>query len=123
MSAKNISGKYGEMYAARHLEKNGYKILTRNYRARGSEIDIIAVENNTLCFVEVKTRKSKDYGAASEAVNYFKREKMILGAKCFLASRRTNMPIRFDVVEVYGNIRPAGFDVSEINIIKNAFDV
>lgn len=122
MSGKNISGRLGEEAAAKYLAQNGYKIIKRNYKSRNSEIDIVATDGNILCFVEVKTRCSKDFGYAADAVDFYKRQKMILGAKCFLASHRINMPLRFDVVEVYGNIRPAGFDVSEINIIKNAFD-
>lgn len=122
MSGKNISGRLGEEAAAKYLAQNGYKIIKRNYKSRNSEIDIVATDDNILCFVEVKTRRSKDFGYAAEAVDFHKRQKMILGAKCFLASHRTNMPLRFDVVEVYGNIRSSGFDVSEINIIKNAFE-
>ena len=122
MSGNNISGRLGEEAAAKYLAQNGYKIIKRNYKSRNSEIDIVATDGNILCFVEVKTRRSKDFGYAAEAVDFYKRQKMILGAKCFLASHRINMPLRFDVVEVYGNIRSAGFDVSEINIIKNAFE-
>ena len=122
MSGKNISGRLGEEAAAKYLAQNGYKIIKRNYKSRNSEIDIVATDDNILCFVEVKTRRSKDFGYAAEAVDFHKRQKMILGAKCFLASHRINMPLRFDVVEVYGNIRSSGFDVSEINIIKNAFE-
>ena len=122
MSGKNISGRLGEEAAAKYLAQNGYKIIKRNYKSRNSEIDIVATDGNILCFVEVKTRRSKDFGYAADAVDFYKRQKMILGAKCFLASHRINMPLRFDVVEVYGNIRSSGFDVSEINIIKNAFE-
>lgn len=122
MSGNNISGRLGEEAAAKYLAQNGYKIIKRNYKSRNSEIDIVASDGNILCFVEVKTRRSKDFGYAAEAVDFYKRQKMILGAKCFLASHRINMPLRFDVVEVYGNIRSSGFDVSEINIIKNAFE-
>lgn len=120
---KNISGKLGESCAAKYLAGNGYEILYRNYKTKNSEIDIIAKDGNVLCFVEVKTRKSKNFGYASEAVDFHKRSKMILGARNFMVSNRTDMPIRFDVVEVYGEVRAGGFAVSEINIIKNAFDV
>ena len=62
-------GRLGEDYAASHLEKGGYKIICRNYRAgRFGEIDIIAVENTTLVFVEVKTRISARFGNPEEAI-------------------------------------------------------
>ena len=121
MSAKNISGKYGEMYAAKYLEESGYKILKKNYKTGISEIDIIAKDSDTLCFVEVKTRKSKDFGSGYEAVNKFKRDKMILGAKSYLTHNCHNADVRFDVVEVYGEMLASGFVVSEISVIKNAF--
>lgn len=122
MTPKNISGKMGEAAAAKHLEQNGYHIICRNYKVKFSEIDIIASEGDCLCFVEVKTRKSKAFGMASEAVDFRKREKMILGARCFLSKKLPFSKFRFDVVEVYGNIGESGFLVQEINIIKNAFE-
>lgn len=121
MSAKNISGKYGEMFAARHLEENGYKILKRNYKTKISEIDIIAKDGDTLCFVEVKTRKNKDFGQGYEAVDQFKRNKIILGARSYLTFHQCDCDIRFDVVEIYGEMNAEGFKVSQINVLKNAF--
>lgn len=122
MKAKNISGKLGEHYAAQHLEKCGYHILCRNYKTKVAEVDIIAADGDCLCFVEVKTRKNKAFGAASEAVNFAKRNKIILGAKCFLSANHGYSQYRFDVVEVYGELMSGGFAVSEINVIKNAFE-
>lgn len=62
-------GDLGEGYAVKLLKKEGYRILERNYRGRFGEIDIIAKDNDTLVFVEVKTRWSKKYGKPEEAVN------------------------------------------------------
>ena len=122
MIPKNISGKLGEEYAVKHLEKNGYRIICRNYKTKISEIDIIAADGDCLCFVEVKTRKSKAFGTALDAVDFHKREKLILGARCFLSSKPQFQKFRFDVVEVYGRVEDNGFFVEEINIIKNAFE-
>ncbi len=122
MTAKNISGKYGEEYAAKHLAENGYHILCRNYKTKIAEVDIIAADGNTLCFIEVKTRRSRSFGPASEAVDFRKREKLILGARCYLTSKPRYSNYRFDVVEVYGTVGDMGFSVEEINIIKNAFE-
>ena len=123
MIAKNVSGKYGEYYAAKYMSEHGYKILHRNYKCRIAEIDIIALDGNTLCFAEVKTRKDKLHGYGSDFVNKAKIEKLVLGARSYIASHKVTNDIRFDVVEVYGRVMQSGFAVSEINIIKNAFDV
>lgn len=123
MSAKNISGKYGEYYAAKHMSENGYKILHRNYKCKIAEIDIIALDGNTLCFVEVKTRKDKLHGYGTDFINKAKIEKLVLGARSYIAANNVTSDIRFDVVEVYGRVMQSGFAVSEINVIKNAFDV
>ena len=122
MIAKNISGGLGEKKAVEHLEKMGYRILFHSYRAMGAEIDIIAADGDVLCFVEVKTRKNKDFGYASQAVDRRKQQKMILGARCFLNQNKMYHNFRFDVIEVYGEVRSSGFCVSEINHIKNAFE-
>lgn len=120
--AKNLSGVYGEKCAKDYLIKNGYKIICTNYKTKLAEIDIIAKEKNVLCFIEVKTRKNKNFGNASDFVNYYKRQKIILGARTYLMSNKHNGEMRFDVVEVYGDFFGEDFLVSEINIIKNAFD-
>ena len=121
MSANNISGVLGERSAAEYLEKNGYRIVCRNYKNRISEIDIIAKDADTLCFIEVKTRKNKNFGTGAEFVNKAKIDKLILGARSYISTHNVCCDIRFDVVEVYGEVMPGGFCVSEINIIKNAF--
>lgn len=123
MIAKNISGILGENAAIEYLSKHGYEILHRNYKTKISETDIIAKDGDVLCFIEVKTRKNKKFGYASDFVDYKKREKMILAARSYLASKRCENDVRFDVVEVYGTVMQSGFCVSEINVIKNAFDV
>ena len=65
-----LIGKFGEDTAQKYLLENGYKILKRNYRAAGGEIDIIAKKGDHLSFVEVKSRADKKYGYAADAVNY-----------------------------------------------------
>lgn len=123
MSADNLSGKLGEIYAAKRLAAEGYTILYTNYKTRFSEIDIIAMDErqNTLCFMEVKTRKSKAFGTGADFIFKSKIDKIILGARSYIASKNVTCDIRFDVIEVYGEIMPSGFAVSEFNHIKNAF--
>ena len=94
-------GKYGEDLAADFLKKHGYKILERNFRIRGGEIDIIALEKNTLVYVEVKTRTSIQFGTAQESVTPYKIKFLERAAK-FYRNARKNLPLaeRIDVVTV-----------------------
>ena len=124
MKGENKSGKLGEIYAAKYLAENGYNILETNYKTSFAEIDIIAKDKSgTLCFIEVKTRKNKNYGYGSDFIFKSKIEKMILGAKSYIAKNNFSGDIRFDIIEVYGYVLGSGFAVDEINHIKNAFDV
>ena len=66
---KISSGKRGERIAALYLQKQGYKILEMNFRARYGELDIVALDGKTLVFIEVKTRKPYEYGRPEEAVS------------------------------------------------------
>ena len=67
-----LTGGQGEDLACKYLEKMGYKILERNYRIRGGEIDIVAKDKDTLVFVEVKARWSHEYGLPSESMTPWK---------------------------------------------------
>lgn len=110
---KKFLGRAGEIKAAEFLKKNGFKILTTNYRTSFGEIDIVADDNGTLVFVEVKTRSSDDFGAPSEAVNAKKREKYYKVASFYLQKeKKLDSPCRFDVVEI---------ENGRINHIINAF--
>jgi len=67
-----ITGDYGEDLACKYLKKQGYKILERNFRISGGEIDIVAKDKDILVFVEVKARWSHQYGLPSESMTYWK---------------------------------------------------
>jgi len=111
-------GEKGEGFAARYLRKKGYKIITQNYKTRIGEIDIIAMEKDTLVFVEVKTRESIAYGKPFEAVDYFKKRKIANVALLYLKKLKEIPPCRFDVVSIYydqGN--------PECELIRDAFEV
>jgi putative endonuclease len=107
--------------AARHLRRNGHKILRRNFRApHGGEVDIVCrdTRHNELVFVEVKTRSSEKFGRPGEAVDTKKRRFIIRGAMKWL--RMLEMPdivFRFDIVEVATG--PGG----GIFHIENAFNL
>ena len=95
-------GQKGEKVASQYLEKMGYTIVSRNYKSSYGEIDIIAKDKNELVFVEVKTRCSKKYGEAREAVNEPKKKHIKKAATYYIYKHRLeNELIRFDVMEVY----------------------
>ena len=104
-SSKSIHlrrGFQGEKLACRFLRRNGYKILYRNFKGRrGGEIDIICRDNDTLVFVEVKTRTREDFGRPFSAVDRAKQKRISRGGLAWL--RMLDNPdilFRFDVVEV-----------------------
>jgi putative endonuclease len=111
-------GKSGEDQAVRELARRGYAILARRYRTRHGEIDIVAEDQGTLVFVEVKARATADYGVAADAVTIHKRHKLTSMAVEYLTRMRiVDRPCRFDVVaidDVAGTPR--------ITVIQGAFD-
>ncbi len=82
-------GKYGEDIAIKYLEKQGYKILERNFRySRYGEIDIIAIKNFVICAIEVKARSSNLFGEPLEAVTPKKLEKIVATLQYYLSSTK-----------------------------------
>ncbi len=106
MSSTKVSGDLGEDFAVEFLKKKGYEIIDRNFRTRVGEIDIVAVYEDTLVFVEVKTRWNKKFGLPEEAVTLKKLEKIKKTGQLF-AKQNPNLPKkqRIDVVaiQVMGN--------------------
>jgi len=93
-------GQAGETAAAEHLEKKGIQILERNFRSKKGEIDIIALDGETLVFTEVKAWSSYGIDALEQALDAKKQHKIIETSKYFLSLHRKYryMAIRFDVV-------------------------
>lgn len=85
------------------LERRGLKIVTRNYRCRFGEIDLVAESGATLVFVEVRARASGAYGGAAESITGAKRRRLIAAARHYLAARRERRACRFDVVLLTGS--------------------
>jgi putative endonuclease len=112
-------GRKSEALAAKYLKKLGYKFITKNYRTKLGEIDIIAKDRGTLVFVEVKARQSAQYGSPKAAVTHQKQKKISMVALAYLKStRQMQTAARFDVVSIdYSQGRPV------IEVIKNAFDL
>ncbi len=113
------TGDRGEDYTADYLKKNGYKILSRNYRKSYGEIDIIASKGKTICFVEVKTRHSGTISQPYEAVDFRKQSKIIKTATAYLIQNSIESECRFDVSEVFVDKETLKLD--RINYIENAF--
>ena len=112
---KKLLGRIGEKKAEKFLKSKGYKIIEKNFTTNIGEIDLICKDEDYLVFVEVKTRKTNAFGAPSEAVDHFKRQKYKLLANAYLAKiGKLDVSCRFDVVEITDK---------EINHIINAFCV
>lgn len=101
---RSALGRLGEDKATEHLAGLGYEIITRNYRCKSGEIDIIARAADCLIFVEVKSRRNTLFSAPSEAVDIRKQRKIIASCRQYLVDNEMDeVNCRFDVVEVYFN--------------------
>jgi putative endonuclease len=114
---KQITGKKGEDIAADYLVHQQYQLLHRNWRSGKSEIDIIASCEDTLHFIEVKTRNSKNFGLPESKVNAAKLKQLKLAAAAYLEQNPQWKFIQFDIVSI--NLEPGR--VPEIYLIKDAF--
>lgn len=112
---KRAVGKKYEQIAAEFLRKQGFEILETNYRNRQGEVDLIAREQETLCFVEVKYRGNAGAGGAAEAVNRNKRRSICRVADWYLMAQELGdmTPCRFDVIAIEGQ---------RIELYRNAFE-
>ncbi len=111
-------GARGEDVAVSYLKKNGYKIVERNFRCVLGEIDIVAYDGKTLVFVEVRTRKSRQFGSPISSVSYRKQKKLISLANFYIKKHRLfDKPARFDVV----GITLGEKDNCTVELVKNAF--
>ena len=118
--ANKALGAAGEELAVAFLERLRYKIVERNFRCKGGEVDIIARDGKTVVFVEVKSRRNLAYGVPQLAVTPFKQRQISKAALTWLA--RTKQPdaaARFDVIAVL--IDPASSP--QIEHIPNAFEL
>ncbi len=95
-------GLAGEDRAVCYLQKKGYRILSRNYRFHRYEIDIIARHGDTVVFIEVKARRSEDFGVPELAVDFRKQKHIILVARKFLSANNLFEAcyVRFDVIAI-----------------------
>jgi len=117
--ARKEAGAAAENAALKHLSAAGLKLVARNYRCRGGELDLVMIDSRTLALIEVRYRSSDDFGGAAASVNWFKQRRIILAARHLLTTRSDlrRYPARFDVIAV------SGFDwlKPRIEWIKAAF--
>ena len=114
-------GLRGEKEACRFLRRHGYKVLYRNFKSRGGgELDVVCRDDETLVFVEVKTRRDDEFGRPMEAVGREKQMRLSKGGLAWLRLLdNPDLVFRFDVVEVFlpedGELR--------CNLIQDAFEL
>lgn len=109
------TGQAAEELAARYLQRQGLRILARNYRCRGGEIDLVCEERGCTVFVEVRLRRDGRFGGAAASITAAKRRKLILAAGHYLAGR-PERPCRFDAVLL------DGLGEERIKWIRHAFE-
>lgn len=90
-------GAAAEALVADYLQRQGLRVLMRNFRVRGGEIDLVCREGATLVFVEVRLRRRADYGGAAASITTQKQRRLVLAARHYLA-RHGEQPARFDCV-------------------------
>ena len=115
-------GRIGENIAASYLQNQNYKIVTRNYRSAHGEIDIIAVNKETLVFIEVKSRTPASfhkYGSGKYAIDTYKRTAFLSAVKTYLYRYPSKKSKRIDVIEVTFN--NSALTEYQIHHFKNAF--
>jgi putative endonuclease len=101
MAAKDELGRRGEDLAAHHLERHGLHILSRNWRCRHGEIDVVATDSRRLVVCEVKTRSGTGFGEPAEAVDARKAARIRRVTRAWLAAHQVRWcEVRFDVLAV-----------------------
>lgn len=101
LDRRQALGRRGERAAARHLKRRRLRIIARNYRCPAGEVDLICTDQETVVFVEVKTRTSDDAQDPQDAVSNTQRRRQFQAARFFLnEATASHRPARFDMVTV-----------------------
>jgi len=123
MAKHMTTGHKGEAIAEKTIAAQGYRILERNWRYKHLEIDLIALDGDTLAFVEVRTRNDSQFGEPYESIGRGKIRKLARAANIYINQQNYGGEIRFDIVSVIlpQNL-PSGIHIEpEVNLIKDAF--
>jgi len=120
LSPSQAFGQSAENQAERMLRKKGYRILERNVRLAGGELDLIAEDRGALVFIEVKARRGDHLGGAAYAITTRKQQQIIKLAQCYLSKHGLiDTPCRFDAILVVGADNPS----PQLTHIEQAFEV
>lgn len=106
-------GNLAENQACEFLQKQGLKLIEKNYNCRTGEIDLIMQDKQALVFVEVRYRAKNEYGSALDSVDQHKIKKLISAANHYISTHQIDQPMRFDVIGFNASNKP--------NWVKNAF--
>jgi putative endonuclease len=119
--ARKEAGLAAENAALKLLSSKGLKLIARNYRCRGGELDLVMLDGKTLALIEVRYRSSDDFGGAAASVTWFKQKRLVLAARHLLTVRAElrRYPARFDVVAITGG----DWRALQIEWIKAAFSL
>lgn len=114
------AGQAAESQALDHLRGHGLRLLARNWRCKGGELDLVMLDADTVVFVEVRYRLHADFGGALGSIDGRKQKRLVIAASSFLQqeSRWAEHPCRFDVVALQGS-HHAG---RPLQWLKNAFE-
>ena len=118
MATHNHTGIEGEKLGADYLLQAGYEILEKNWRHSHWEVDIIAIKNNTLHFIEIKTRRSKKFGFPEDKVGKKKIEYLINAAEQYLYLFPKWKRIQFDIlsITIHDNKNTDYFLIEDVSI-------
>ncbi len=117
--ARATNGQLAEDLAARFLEQRGLHILTRNYRCRGGEIDLVCRAGKALIFVEVRLRRNPTYGGAGASITASKQRRIILAAQHYLTAHSAgDRDCRFDCILFDG---PHALTENRLEWLRDAF--
>lgn len=114
MATSQQRGQEAENWACAYLQAQGFQLLSRNYRLRGGELDLIGRDGDYLVFVEVRYRSSEKFGGAMQSISLAKQQRIIRTAQHYLMRHPVDWPCRFDVVAIN--------QAQQITWIKNAFE-
>ena len=116
MAISHQTGRQGERIAAAHLEKQGFRILEKNWQSSHQEVDIIARKDNLLLIVEVKTRSSVYFGEPEVSVTRTKQRMLIKAANHYILKNNLDVEVRFDIISII-----IKNDQHSLNHIEDAF--
>ena len=122
MGKTQESGQQAESIALEYLQQQGLRLITRNYRCRRGEIDLIMQHRDSVVFIEVRYRRNRHFGGADASVDRRKQDKLITSALHYLQENRqaARQPARFDVIAIHADTH-AATQPDNIQWIQDAF--